>query len=66
MLGCHERDQVPDQVNMFDSKLQFDWEQIYYLLRTHFYNDLAPLDQVLMADYYGKLMYDFSYIKQIS
>ena len=58
-LECHERDWVPDQVNMFDSKLQFDWEQIYSLLRTHFDNDLAPLDQVFMADYYGKLMYDF-------
>src|SRR5688500_11648407 len=25
----------------------------------YFDNDLAPLDQVFMADYYGKLMYDF-------
>jgi asparagine synthase (glutamine-hydrolysing) len=28
-------------------------------LRKYFDNDLDPLDQVLMADYHGKLMYDF-------
>ena len=39
--------------------MQFDWEQIYSLLKVYFDNDLAPLDQVFMADYYGKLMYDF-------
>ena len=58
-LDCHERDWVPDQHHMFGTTLQFDWEHIYSLFRTYFDNDLVPLDQVFMADYYGKLMYDF-------
>ena len=58
-LDCHERDWVPDQNNMFGTTLQFDWERIYSLFRIYFDNDLVPLDQVFMADYYGKLMYDF-------
>jgi asparagine synthase (glutamine-hydrolysing) len=58
-LDCHERDWVPDQKDMFDSRLQFDWDKIYALFRQYFDNDLTPLDQVFMADYYGKLMYDF-------
>jgi asparagine synthase (glutamine-hydrolysing) len=58
-LDCHERDWVPDQNDMFDSSLQFDWEKIYSIFRQYFDNNLTPLDQVFMADYYGKLMYDF-------
>jgi len=58
-LDCHERDWVPDQNDMFDTTLQFDWDKIYSIFRQYFDNDLAPLDQVFMADYYGKLMYDF-------
>ena len=44
---------------MFDTTLQFDWDKIYSIFKQYFDNDLAPLDQVFMADYYGKLMYDF-------
>ena len=58
-LDCHERDWVPDQHDMFDTTLQFDWDKIYSIFKQYFDNDLAPLDQVFMADYYGKLMYDF-------
>ena len=58
-LDCHERDWVPDQTDMFGKTLQFDWEKIYYIFKQYFDNDLTPLDQVFMADYYGKLMYDF-------
>jgi asparagine synthase (glutamine-hydrolysing) len=58
-LDCHDRDWVPDQNTIFDSSLQFDWERIYSLLKIYFDNDLSPLDQVFMADYYGKLMHDF-------
>ena len=58
-LDCHERDWVPDQNDMFDTTLQFDWEKIYSIFRQYFDNNLTPLDQVFMADYYGKLMYDF-------
>ena len=58
-LECHERDWVPDQDEIFGVKLHFDWDSIYSLLRPYFDNDLDPLDQVFMADYHGKLMYDF-------
>jgi len=58
-LDCHERDWVPDQNDMFGPTLQFEWDKIYSLFRQYFDNDLAPLDQVFIADYYGKLMYDF-------
>ncbi len=58
-LDCHDRDWVPDQNDMFDPTLQFDWEKIYAIFRQYFDNNLTPLDQVFMADYYGKLMYDF-------
>ena len=58
-LDCHDRDWVPDQNDMFDPTLQFDWEKIYAIFRQYFDNNLTPLDQVFMADYYGKSMYDF-------
>lgn len=58
-LSCHERDWVPDQHEMFAKVLKFDWSSIYSLLTTYFNNDLKPLDQVMLADYNGKLMHDF-------
>ncbi|MGH9978124.1 MAG: asparagine synthase-related protein [Nitrososphaeraceae archaeon] len=58
-LSCHERDWVPDQREMFAKELKFDWSAIYSLLTTYFNNDLKPLDQVMLADYNGKLMHDF-------
>jgi asparagine synthase (glutamine-hydrolysing) len=58
-LTCHERDWVPDQESMFGPSVKFDWASIYRILRIHFDNDLEPLEQVLLADYHGKLMYDF-------
>jgi asparagine synthase (glutamine-hydrolysing) len=58
-LSCHERDWVPDQHEMFAKELKFDWSTIYSLLTTYFNNDLKPLDQVMLADYNGKLMHDF-------
>ncbi len=58
-LDCHNRDWVPDQDQMFGPKLQFDWTKIYLLFKDYFDNDLDPLDQVFIADYHGKLMYDF-------
>ena len=58
-LTCHERDWVPDQESMFGPNMKFEWASIYRILRTHFDNDLEPLEQVLLADYHGKLMYDF-------
>ena len=58
-LECHERDWVPDQEKIFGENIKFDWSSIYLLLRAYFDNDLEPLDQVFLADYNGKLIYDF-------
>ena len=58
-LECHERDWVPDQEKIFGENIKFDWSSIYSVLRAYFDNDLDPLDQVFLADYNGKLIYDF-------
>jgi asparagine synthase (glutamine-hydrolysing) len=58
-LLCHERDWVQDQESMFGSSVKFTWSSIYEALKKYFDNDLDPLEQVLLADYHGKLMYDF-------
>ncbi len=58
-LDCHERDWVPDQEKIFGENIRFDWSSIYSLLKRYFDNDLDPLDQVFLADYNGKLIYDF-------
>jgi asparagine synthase (glutamine-hydrolysing) len=58
-LLCHERDWVQDQESMFGSSVKFTWSSIYQILKQYFDNDLDPLEQVLLADYHGKLMYDF-------
>ncbi|MFN2435007.1 MAG: asparagine synthase-related protein [Nitrososphaeraceae archaeon] len=58
-LDCHEWDWVPDQEKIFGENIRFDWSSIYSLLKLYFDNDLDPLDQVFLADYNGKLVYDF-------
>ena len=59
-LLCHERDWVPDQEEMFaETQIKFAWSSIYQLFKKYFDNNLDPLEQVLLADYHGKLMYDF-------
>jgi len=58
-LDCHERDWVPDQENIFGENIKFDWSPIYSILKAYFDNQLDPLDQVFLADYNGKLIYDF-------
>jgi asparagine synthase (glutamine-hydrolysing) len=59
-LDCHERDWVPDQEDMFaGTQIKFTWSSIYEILRKFFDNNLDPLEQVLLADYHGKLKYDF-------
>ena len=59
-LECHERDRVPDQEKLFGIKCDFKWESIYDILIPYFDNNLPRLTQVLLADYNGKLMYNFS------
>lgn len=58
-LSCHERDWVPDQGKLFGTKLKFSWQKIYSILRPYFDNRLAPIDQVFLADFNGKLLYDW-------
>ena len=59
-LSCHERDRVPDQEKIFQSKSNFSWDSIYQLHLPHFDNPLSRLEQVYVADYNGKLLYNFS------
>ena len=59
-LQCHERDRVPDQEDLFDVKAEFTWDAIYDTLLPYFDNSLPSLDQVFLADYNGKLLYNFS------
>src|SRR5262249_12902196 len=59
-LLCHERDWVPDQEKIFvRTNVKFSWSSIYQKMNRYFDNNLDPLEQVLLADYHGKLMYDF-------
>ncbi|MGY5148959.1 MAG: asparagine synthase-related protein [Candidatus Nitrosopumilus sp. bin_68KS] len=59
-LSCHERDRVPDQELLFADKSNFSWNSIYELLLPYFDNPLSPLEQVFVADYNGKLLYNFN------
>jgi asparagine synthase (glutamine-hydrolysing) len=59
-LHCHERDWVPDQDKLFGDKAKFSWDFIYGQLLPYFDNSLSPLYQVFLADYHGKLLYNFS------
>ena len=57
-LNCHERDWVPDQELIFGDESKFNWEEIYNILRPYFNNSLSTLNQVLLADYNGKLLHN--------
>ena len=59
-LQCHERDRVADQENIFSQKCGFSWNSIYSNLIPFFDNNLSRLDQVYLADYNGKLLYNFN------
>ena len=59
-LSCHERDRVPDQELLFGNKSNFSWNSIYDSLLPYFENSLSRLDQVFLADYNGKLLYNFN------
>lgn len=58
-LECHNRDWVPDQEYLFGSTIKFDWNTIYNYFKPYFSNPLNPLQQVMLADYNGKLLFDF-------
>lgn len=61
-LQCHQRDWVPDQDKIFGNKALFSWEHVYSYLYPYFDNSLSRLDQVILADYSGKLLYNFSLV----
>ncbi len=58
-LHCHERDWVPDQEKIFGKKIRFSWNAIYATLKSYFDNPLSPLAQVFLADFNGKLLYNW-------
>lgn len=58
-IQCHERDWVTDQEKIFGAKLGFSWNQIYSKILPYFDNPLPPLSQVLLADFNGKLLYNW-------
>ena len=58
-MQCHERDWVTDQEKLFNKKLNFSWNSLYDTLLPYFDNNLPRLEQVFLADYNGKLLYNF-------
>ena len=59
-LECHERDRVNDQELIFGKKINFSWDSVYKQLLPYFDNSLSRLQQVFLADYNGKLLYNFN------
>ncbi len=58
-LECHNRDWVSDQESLFGNAIKFDWNEIYDYFRPFFANTLEPIKQVMLADFNGKLLFDF-------
>lgn len=58
-LQCHERDWVPDQQDLFGKRAPFSWKEIHNRLLPYFDNSLHPLSQVFLADFNGKLLYNW-------
>ena len=48
------------QEKIFDQKSNFSWESIHKQLLPYFDNTLSRLEQVFLADYNGKLLYNFN------
>ena len=59
-LQCHERDWVQDQIDLFGEKVGFSWGEIHENLLPYFDNSLSLIQQVFLADYNGKLLFNFS------
>lgn len=58
-LNCHNRDWVPDQDKLFTPQMNFNWQDIYNKLKPSFDNSLDPINQILLADFNGKLLHDW-------
>ena len=61
-LSCHERDWIPEQEEIFAQKSKFSWDSIHSIFKPFFDNKLSLLNQVFLADYNGKLLYNFSIV----
>ena len=59
-LECHVRDRVTDQSDIFAETCNFSWNDIYERLLPFFDNNLTRINQVCLADYNGKLLYNFN------
>lgn len=59
-LQCHERDWVEDQESLFGNKVKFSWKGIHKKLLPFFNNSLSQIQQIFLADFNGKLSYNFS------
>ena len=58
-MECHERDWVSDQKDLFGSKVNFIWDDIYSILVPYFDNKLPPINQIFLADMNGKLLFNW-------
>src|SRR3990172_7922624 len=58
-LNCHQRDWVPDQDKLFGRKINFSLEPIYTMLSSYFDNPLSAINQIFLADFNGKLLYNW-------
>jgi len=63
-LECHNRDFIPEQIQVFDEKSNFSWDVIYKIFYPYFNNSLPILNQVLLADYNGKLLHNFTFVNK--
>ena len=61
-LSCHERDWINKQEEIFTKKANFSWNNINSIFKPFFDNKLSLLNQVFLADYNGKLLYNFSIV----
>jgi len=57
-LEAHNRDWVEDQNELF--AFSFSWNDVHNLLKSYFDNPLPLLGKIFLADYNGKLLYDFA------
>ena len=64
-LECHERDWVQDQTELFGKKIDFSWEKIHASLLPYFDNSLSLIQQIFLADYNGKLLYNFNPVNAV-
>ena len=63
-LECHNRDFIPEQIQVFDEKSNLSWDAIYKIFYPYFDNSLPILNQVLLADYNGKLLHNFTFVNK--